>query len=57
MALGEKWERKLPYESIKLVEKAVVYSDSESHGSVATVVIYQNSIWYQAGMIPDSIKR
>ena len=57
MALEEKWERKLPYEPTKLVEKAVVYSDAESHGSVATVVIYQNVIWYQAGMIPDSITR
>ena len=56
-ALEEKWERKLPYETTQLVKRAVVYSDAESHGSVATVVIYQNTIWYQAGMIPNTITR
>ena len=55
-ALEEQWERKLPYNVDTTVQRAVAYSDAESTGHMAVVVIFQDSIWYQAGLIQKEIR-
>ena len=53
-ALEARWARQVPY-SIDLEQLAVVYSDAESHGSIAAVFILDDKVQYLQAMIPRSV--
>ena len=55
-ALRDDWVRILPYTPENFDDQAILYSDAESNGNIAGVLIYKHRIWYQAGPISQQVR-
>ena len=55
-ALEARWARQLPY-AVDLERLAIVYSDAESHGSIAAAFVCAGKVHFMQGIIPRSVMR
>ena len=56
-ALQEQWHREIPYIKDEFESMAVAYSDAESKGYIAGVVVHRGTVFYAHASIPNSIRR
>ena len=56
-ALRENWSRQVPYVQDMYEKVAVAYSDAESTGYIASVVIVQGVVFYAHARLPNSVRR
>ena len=55
-ALSAHWTREVPYELPTPEDQVILYTDAESHGHVAAVVLHRTGRWYMAGNLPQDIR-
>ena len=56
-ALKSRWTRRIPYQPPTPEDQVILYTDAESTGFVAAVILHKSGIWYMAGELPKSLKQ
>ena len=55
--MEERWAREVPYRVNHFERLAIVYSDAESHGSIAAVLVFEDTVQYMHWVIPARLRR
>ena len=56
-ALKDQWNREIPYIQDQFESMAIAYSDAESRGYIASVIVQRGVVVYAHASIPNSIRR
>ena len=56
-ALKANWTRRVPYQPPTPDDQLMLYTDAESTGCIAAVLIHKSGRWYMSGVLPQGIRQ